>query len=142
MTKLSLTKKVRPSHSLNTSLLKKSNWSLLAARMVSKINVSTASFFPRNDGFPTALTGTAQAALPNCNYQINKAQAGKTYALCTHNKKKMKWTMQYSFFTNFALPCPPPLSWLKNTNLPRTLTFPLKPSKTSIDSQCYKQLVY
>jgi hypothetical protein len=29
----------------------------------------------QNDGFPTALTGTAQAALPNCNYQINKAQA-------------------------------------------------------------------
>merc|ERR1711971_1373264 len=28
----------------------------------------------QNDGFPTALTGTAQAALPNCNYQINKAQ--------------------------------------------------------------------
>jgi len=29
----------------------------------------------QNDGFPTALTGTALAALPNCNYQINKAQA-------------------------------------------------------------------
>jgi len=28
----------------------------------------------QNDGFPTALTGTALAALPNCNYQINKAQ--------------------------------------------------------------------
>merc|ERR1739847_34711 len=29
----------------------------------------------QNDGFPTALTGTAQTALPNCNYQINKCQA-------------------------------------------------------------------
>merc|ERR1739844_91666 len=29
----------------------------------------------QNDGFPTALTGTATTALPNCNYQINKAQA-------------------------------------------------------------------
>jgi len=29
----------------------------------------------QNDGFPTALTGTAQVALPNCNYQINKAQS-------------------------------------------------------------------
>merc|ERR1739838_881635 len=29
----------------------------------------------QNDGFPTALTGTALTALPNCNYQINKAQA-------------------------------------------------------------------
>jgi len=29
----------------------------------------------QNDGFPTALTGTAINALPNCNYQINKAQA-------------------------------------------------------------------
>merc|ERR1711971_850628 len=28
----------------------------------------------QNDGFPTALTGTATTALPNCNYQINKAQ--------------------------------------------------------------------
>merc|ERR1711971_1118690 len=29
----------------------------------------------QNDGFPTALTGTATTALPNCNYRINKAQA-------------------------------------------------------------------
>merc|ERR1711971_1243202 len=29
----------------------------------------------QNDGFPTALTGPATTALPNCNYQINKAQA-------------------------------------------------------------------
>merc|ERR1711971_858026 len=29
----------------------------------------------QNDGFPTALDGTALTALPNCNYQINKAQA-------------------------------------------------------------------
>merc|ERR1711971_885066 len=29
----------------------------------------------QNDGFPTALTGTPLTALPNCNYQINKAQA-------------------------------------------------------------------
>merc|ERR1712008_634624 len=28
----------------------------------------------QNVGFPTALTGTAATALPNCNYQINKAQ--------------------------------------------------------------------
>merc|ERR1712127_82040 len=29
----------------------------------------------QNVGFPTALTGTAATALPNCNYQIRKAQA-------------------------------------------------------------------
>ena len=75
--------------------------------MVSKINVSTASFFPRNDGFPTALTGTAQAALPNCNYQINKAQAGKTYALCTHNKKN-EMNNAIFFFHKFRITLPPP----------------------------------
>ena len=78
--------------------------------MVSKINVSTASFFPRNDGFPTALTGTAQAALPNCNYQINKAQAGKTYALCTHNKKNEMNNAIFFFSQISHSPAPPLLA--------------------------------